>query len=292
MVRETGGRNVSRPVFRDRPDLDMTVTDAETVAGMKAADRLTRAARALSLGYVRQAREDGRTWHEIGDALGLADRAEPDEPIAYAAFNHVTQGHREPSFSWTCSACHRTVIDYGPAAGPPVDAETRHADDCAAHRHHGRLERRMGSRGRVAMGETITLSTTGPHSPEYTRQVAYGLAECVRVLNYATGSGADAGISYPAVAYDVLGFLYTATARMPQLLEQFGLWLQQSADAGVLAEADPARHGEVVVSVAAARQSLAEAAACLGGAATTALQDAQNAISGLYIPGPAEEGSR
>jgi len=142
------------------------------------------------------------------------------------------------------------------------------------------------------MGETITLSTTGPHSPEYTRQVAYGLAECVRVLNYATGSGADAGISYPAVAYDVLGFLYTATARMPQLLEQFGLWLQQSADAGVLAEADPARHGEVVVSVAAARQSLAEAAACLGGAATAALQDAQNAISGLYIPGPAEEGTR
>ena len=44
------------------------------------------------------------------------------------------------------------------------------------------------------MSETITLSTLGPHSPDYTREVAWAMAECVLVLNYAAGSGAETAI--------------------------------------------------------------------------------------------------
>jgi hypothetical protein len=130
MVSESGGHTVSRPVFRSRPDLDMTVTDTEPVAGMQAATGLMRAARALSLDYVRQAREDGHTWHEIGDALALTGNPERGESIAYAAFNYVTQADGRQSFGWTCSACDQTVIDYGPEAGSPIDAEAHHADNC------------------------------------------------------------------------------------------------------------------------------------------------------------------
>ncbi len=136
------------------------------------------------------------------------------------------------------------------------------------------------------MSETITLSTLGPHSPEYTREVAWGLAECVRVLNYATGSAEDAGIAYPATAYEVLGALYTATGRLPQLLSQLSGWLERAAEAGRLAEE---RHGDVVAAVATAQEAL-ECAAGHVGAVTSALQAAQNAIAGLSMPDDDEGG--
>jgi hypothetical protein len=136
------------------------------------------------------------------------------------------------------------------------------------------------------VSETITLSTLGPHSPDYTREIAWGLAECMRVLNYATGSGADAGIAYPATAYDVLGALYTATGRLPQLLSQLSGWLEQAAEAGRLAED---RHGDVIAAVATAQEALAHAGGQIS-AVTSALQAAQNAIAGLYMPGDGEGG--
>lgn len=132
--------------------------------------------------------------------------------------------------------------------------------------------------------ETITLSTLGPHSPDYTRQVAWGMAECVRVLNYATGSSADEGIAYPATAYDVLGALYTATGRFPQLLSQLSGWLERAAEAGVLAED---RHGDVIAAVATAQEALARAGGQIA-AVTSSLQGAQQAIAGLCMPDDGE----
>ena len=123
---------VARPVFRSSPDLDMTITDAEPMAGLRAAVSLMRAARSFGLDYVRQAREDGSTWHEIGEALGLPGRVDGDQPVAYAdfGFSFATDGYARPTITWTCPACHSTVIDYGPEGGPPVDAEAGHADEC------------------------------------------------------------------------------------------------------------------------------------------------------------------
>lgn len=129
------------------------------------------------------------------------------------------------------------------------------------------------------MSETITLSTLGPHSPEYTAEVANAMAECVRVLNYATGSSADAGIAYPATVYQVLGAMYTSTGRLPQLLSQLSGWLERAAEAGRLAED---RHGDVIAAVATAQEALVFANGKLA-SVTSALEAAQAAVSGLSL---------
>jgi hypothetical protein len=133
------------------------------------------------------------------------------------------------------------------------------------------------------MSEPISLSTLGPHSPEYTVQVANAMAECVRVLNHATRLGE--AIGYPSTVYDVLGALYTATARFPQLLDQLSGWLEHMTEAGSLGED---QHGDVIGVVAAAEEALARTSG-LFGSITSALQAAQQAISGLHLASQDEE---
>jgi hypothetical protein len=127
------------------------------------------------------------------------------------------------------------------------------------------------------VSETVTLSTLGPYSPEYTVSVAGALAECVRVLNYATGSGE--GIGSPAGVFQVLGALGTAAARLPQLLGQLSGWLGRQAEAGWLAEG---ACGDVIAAVATAEDALARATA-QARALSCALQDAQQAIAFVYL---------
>lgn len=137
IVRQSGGHIVTQPMFRDRPDLDMTTSDAEPMAGVRAARHLEHAALALARGYVRQAREDGRTWHEIGAALDLGVSAgHCGISLAEAAYDDAAG---EPgseyarrygrTFAWTCPACLATVSDRGPCSGP-ADDEQGHADGC------------------------------------------------------------------------------------------------------------------------------------------------------------------
>lgn len=45
--------------------------EPEPIACLEAARELERAAHAVQLGYIRLAREVGRNWYEIGDALDL-----------------------------------------------------------------------------------------------------------------------------------------------------------------------------------------------------------------------------
>ena len=137
IVRQSGGRTVTRPVFRDRPDLDMTTTDAEPMAGIRAVRQIEHSARALTREYARQAREVGRTWHEIGAALGLsASAGHRGVPLADAAYDEVAgdpdSEHARRygrTFSWTCPACRAVVRDKGPCDGP-ADDEQGHAGGC------------------------------------------------------------------------------------------------------------------------------------------------------------------
>jgi hypothetical protein len=135
------------------------------------------------------------------------------------------------------------------------------------------------------VSETITLSTLGPHSPAYTRQVASAMAECVRVLNYASGSGAQMAIVYPATVYDVLGALYTATARMPQLLSQLIGWLEAVTEAGGVADD---RHRDPAAAVSGMRDAAARAQAALD-SLTAALDAAQQEIAFLRAADGREE---
>ena len=132
MVRETGGQTASRPVFRDRPDLDMTVTEPEPIAALHAAAAIGHALRRIACEYARRAREDGLSWPDIGAALGLALAAGGGRSAAEAAYDQVTgePGFRTRALAWVCPACRSTVLDRSPEAGHPEDCEEGHAKGC------------------------------------------------------------------------------------------------------------------------------------------------------------------
>lgn len=132
MIEASGGKTVTRPMFRGRLDLDSTVADVEPLAGLQAATGLKHAARRLALEYVRQAREANDSWQDIGVALGFGRSAESDFSVAGAAYDYAAGGPDawSRSFPRVCPACQGTVVDYGPEAGSPEDQELGHAADC------------------------------------------------------------------------------------------------------------------------------------------------------------------
>jgi hypothetical protein len=66
----------------------------------------------------------------------------------------------------------------------------------------------------------LDLDTDAPRSEDYTRIVASGMAECVRVLNHHTFS--PAAVPYPSTVYSVLGNVRAAVSGLTQLLRQLG----------------------------------------------------------------------
>ena len=117
-----GAGTVRRPVIRGDA-ASGTTAQPEPLAGIRAATELRHAASRAVSGCVRYAREDGKSWTEIGAAMEPAR----DQCSAFLAVaSHLGRG---PSFAWTCPACGQTVIDYGPEAGPN-DSEQGHGDGC------------------------------------------------------------------------------------------------------------------------------------------------------------------
>jgi len=124
----------------------------------------------------------------------------------------------------------------------------------------------------------LTARLDGPHGDEHTAAAAWLAAESVRFLNYATGSHAGAGLTYPATAYAVTGALGTAAGRMDQLASQLCGFLDRELAAGRLGEdqgRDPAGY------VTRARGFLA-AAGTAAGALSAALNSAQAEIGSLH----------
>lgn len=124
----------------------------------------------------------------------------------------------------------------------------------------------------------IRLLPDGPHSPAYTQEVGNALAECVRTLNHATRDGAP-GLDYPGDVYTLLGALYTATGRLPQLLGQMAAFLQAQAGAGMLADNSGGDPAVIVLDATVGLDGAQRVATDLTGT----LQDVQNAIAGLYV---------
>ena len=93
--------------------------------------------------------------------------------------------------------------------------------------------------------EPITLNPLGPHSPEYTRQVA-----AVRVLNHATGpQHRAAALEFPSDVDVILGHVTAAVAGLPQLLSQLLAWLQDENAAGRVRLDNRGDPGEAVTDV-------------------------------------------
>lgn len=121
----------------------------------------------------------------------------------------------------------------------------------------------------------LRLNIDGPHTDDYTREVASGLAECVRVLNHATLS--RNGVDYPSTIYSLLGDVHAAVFGLGQLLGQLDALLVAQREGGLLYDSRGLDPG---TTVAHARQALAEARTRVSGLAAC-VGRAHSATSGL-----------
>jgi hypothetical protein len=130
-----GAEFITRPAC---PGSDLTVRDFEPLTGARAARDIELATRRAAREYIRQAREAGHGWDQIGHALGLARSADADQAgltaaeaaYTYAAGSPETEAPWRPrSFLWRCRSCDQAISDRGLIAGP-ADNELGHAGNC------------------------------------------------------------------------------------------------------------------------------------------------------------------
>jgi hypothetical protein len=132
IVRDTGGPVITRPRC---PGSAATVPDTEALTGLRTAAGVELRARQLARGYIRTAREDGASWHEIGAALDLAANDEHD-CAAEAAFGYAAPADSYyariygPTCNWRCPACYGLIRDLGPHQGSPARSEEMHGPGC------------------------------------------------------------------------------------------------------------------------------------------------------------------
>ncbi|MEV4079735.1 hypothetical protein AB0J43_05520 [Nonomuraea fuscirosea] len=105
---------------------------------------------------------------------------------------------------------------------------------------------------------TVTLNADGPHSSDYTREVAQAMSECMRVLNYATRDGED-GLEFPADVASVAGEIRAAAERLDQLTRQLGDYLSKQQSDGKLRVTHGPYEGHPEQAGAATQASLDQA---------------------------------
>jgi hypothetical protein len=136
LARDTGAPVIERPMYSR--DKEPTVRDVEPLAGARAARDLETALLGTARDYIRQAREAGHGWDQIGNALGLIPgrgagqegATAADAAYTYAAGRPDTEAPwRHRSLHWTCRSCDQPIDDRGLIQGP-ADDEPGHARDC------------------------------------------------------------------------------------------------------------------------------------------------------------------
>lgn len=131
IVRDTGGPVITRPRWPGGAALP----DTEALTGLRTAAGVEQRARQLARGYIRTAREDGASWHEIAAALDLAADDEHD-CAAEAAFGYAAPVDSYyariygPTCNWRCPACYGLIRDLGPHQGSPARSEEMHGPGC------------------------------------------------------------------------------------------------------------------------------------------------------------------
>ncbi len=136
LARDRGAELITRPNF---PGSRTTVHDLEPLTGARAARDIELVSRHAAREYIRQAREAGHSWDQIGQALGVAPNADADqaEPtIAEAAYTYATGNPQTDtamrygrSFVWRCRSCDQAISDRG-LVGGPADDEIGHGEGC------------------------------------------------------------------------------------------------------------------------------------------------------------------
>jgi len=93
LARDHGADLTTRPPHNGA---STSIRDVEPLAGLAAARQLELAARRTARDYLRAAREAGRTWHQIGTALGLASDAQHDGGTIADAAHAYAAGPPDP----------------------------------------------------------------------------------------------------------------------------------------------------------------------------------------------------
>jgi hypothetical protein len=134
LVEKFDGDNYA--LLKTRPDIwpPIGTTESKPLTCLVAAHELEHAAHAAQRSFIRQAREAGRSWYEIGQALDLLWHAiVSNESVAGEAYDYALRydraGTDRPPYTWTCQACQQLVTDHGPWPQLP-NQEEGHAADC------------------------------------------------------------------------------------------------------------------------------------------------------------------
>ena len=136
LARSRGAEFITRKADRGS---GMTDRDLEPLTGARATRDIELGARHAARGYIRQAREAGHSWDQIGHALGVAPNADADQTglsVAEAAYTYAagnpytnTAVRYGRSFAWRCRSCDQAISDRGLIAGP-ADGEVGHSEAC------------------------------------------------------------------------------------------------------------------------------------------------------------------
>jgi hypothetical protein len=128
------------------------------------------------------------------------------------------------------------------------------------------------------LADRLTALLDGLHDDERTTGAAHLAAEAIRFLNYATGSHAGQGLTYPATVYSVAASLAEAARRLPPLCGQLASWLDAEHAAGRLAD----DHGGPVCVLTDRARGHLDQAARHADALSRALADVQSAIATVH----------
>jgi hypothetical protein len=129
----TGAQIVQAP---PSPGASFTEEQPEPGAGTRIALALERAARAGVRVYIQRAREADMSWHEVGEALGVAELAQTrrsslgEVAWEYAAERSAYLSGQPGVFRRTCPACGEVVSDRRPGGRSPAEDEQGHAEGC------------------------------------------------------------------------------------------------------------------------------------------------------------------
>jgi len=136
LARDRGAEFITREAYHGS---GRTVRDLEPLTGARAARDVELGARHAARDYIRQAREAGHGWDQIGHALGVAPNADADQTglsVAEAAYSYAAGSPYTDiavwygrSFVWRCRSCDQAISDRGLIAGP-ADDEIGHTQDC------------------------------------------------------------------------------------------------------------------------------------------------------------------
>jgi hypothetical protein len=121
----------SRPWPRSR---DFRRDGPEPLHQLEAAFQIERAAHHLASQYIRQARQAGRAWIEIGDVLQLLSSAAANKvSVGEEAYDYALRDQHGPgrqTYTWTCPDCQHDITDHGPYPEPPI-REEGHGTGCS-----------------------------------------------------------------------------------------------------------------------------------------------------------------